>query len=113
MPRRSSMTSMVAASREPTTTRPASGVTRALKLRRRVVFPDPLSPTREMHSPSAISRLTPSRAVVSPKCLTSASAESAGVGQGSERVLSQSGRTTQASKSWPLHVVFAFSITFF
>src|SRR6266511_4571837 len=60
-------------SRSPMRTRPASGYSRPATQRSSVVFPQPLGPSSTMSSPSAISRSTPSTAVVFPKVLLTVS----------------------------------------
>src|SRR5438094_2074904 len=51
---------------------PASGARRVARIRTRVVFPAPLGPSRPCTLPAGTLRSTPTRALVSPKCLADA-----------------------------------------
>src|SRR5438034_1516981 len=71
MLRRSSTADPARTSLSATSTSPRSGSTSRLKQRRRVVFPDPLSPTSAVAPAAATSTLTSSRARTFPKrCVT-------------------------------------------
>ena len=66
MERRRATGSSEEASSPRTRTAPASNAVSPLIARSRVVFPDPLSPTRAMQLPASTRKLAPSSAVASP-----------------------------------------------
>ena len=57
---------------------PASGMTRPTMLRIKVLLPAPFGPSSPKHSPLCTSSVMPSRAVISPKRLTSVSTRKGG-----------------------------------